>query len=195
MLYSHGNAGNLSHRGADIVRWSDALNVSVLIYDYPGFGKSTGSPSEAGCLAAADGAWKWLTTEAKVEPERVILFGKSLGGALAIDLASRKQHRALIVARSFTSIPDVAQEVYPWLPARWICGTKFSILEKGPLCNRPVFVHHGALDEVVRPHHSQSLYEAFPGPKQIMIDPNGHHDSAFSADAFAQIRGFLSDHA
>ena len=84
-LYAHGNAGNLSHRGYDAVVWSNELNVAVLMYDYPGFGKSTGSPTEAGCYAAADAMWNWLIQEKKYEPKNVLPFGKSLGSAMAVD--------------------------------------------------------------------------------------------------------------
>src|SRR5262249_1068229 len=95
LLYCHGNAGNLSYRGGAIPPFQHALNVSVLIFDYPGFGKSEGSPDEAGCYAAADAAYDWLTQIQKIPPECLLLYGKSLGGAVAVELASRRPCRAL----------------------------------------------------------------------------------------------------
>src|SRR5438046_2954266 len=83
---------------------------------YPGYGRSGGSPTEAGCYAAADAAFDWLTAAQQVAPEDILLYGTSLGGGVAIDLASRRPHRALVLSSTFTSLPDTAQDLYPWLP-------------------------------------------------------------------------------
>src|SRR5262249_5841596 len=104
LLYFHGNAGNLSHRTTLALSLRKALNVSILLVDYPGYGKSEGKPTEAGCYAVADAAYDWLTEIQKIPPERIVLFGKSLGGGVATDLASRRPHRALVLARTFTSV-------------------------------------------------------------------------------------------
>ena len=116
ILYFHGNAGNLSWRGPSIVNLRDALDASVLIIDYPGYGKSEGSPSEQGCYAAADAAYDWLIGEKKIAPRKLSIYGASLGGGVAVDLASRKEHRALILVKTFTSLPDAASSLYWWLP-------------------------------------------------------------------------------
>src|SRR5262249_38153314 len=89
VLYCHGNAGNLSHRGAALQAWRSETGLAVLIFDYPGYGKSGGRPTEAGLYAAADAAYAWLTDEAKVRGEDVVLYGGSLGAAVAVDLAAR----------------------------------------------------------------------------------------------------------
>ena len=104
LLHCHGNAGNLSHRGITIVKLRDLLKVSVLIIDYPGFGKSGGEPSEQGCYQSVDAAHAWLTDEKKFLPKKIVLYGESLGGGVVTELASRKEHRALVLIKTFTSL-------------------------------------------------------------------------------------------
>src|SRR5262245_46618727 len=123
VLYCHGNAGNLSFRRGALAEWLHHFGESVLIFDYPGLGRSAGSPTEDGCYAAAEAAFDWLTGSQGVAPERVVLYGKSLGGGVAVELALRRPHRALVLANTFTSLPDMAQKLYPWLPARWLART------------------------------------------------------------------------
>jgi len=103
LLYCHGNAGNLSHRTLGLVAWLKHLRLPVFIFDYPGYGKSDGKPTEKGCYAAADAAYDWLTQSKKILPERILVYGSSLGGGVAVDLVSRKAHRALILSKAVTS--------------------------------------------------------------------------------------------
>src|SRR5262249_11128842 len=156
----HGNAGNLSSRGDSVLLWQRELPTAVLLFDYPGFGRSTGSPSEAGCYAAGDAAYDWLTRTKGVPAERGLLFGKSLGGAIASALAVRKSHRALVLAMAFTSFPDMAQVKYPWLPGRWLVRNQMNNLAKLGKVKRPVFISHGTVDGVVPFSMGEQLYAA-----------------------------------
>ena len=122
MLFCHGNGGNLSHRGRALKPWLDQ-QIAVLIFDYPGFGKSEGKPSEAGCYAAGDTAYAWLVREKCVPSERIILYGGSLGSGVAVDMALRHPHWALVLVSAYTSIPDMAQKLFPWMPAKWLAET------------------------------------------------------------------------
>src|SRR5207248_5963463 len=122
------------------------LEMPVLIFDYPGYGRSEGSPSEAGCYAAAEAAYAWLVQTQQVPPGQIILYGGSLGGGVAVELARRQPHRALILVSTFTSIPDMAQQLYPWLPARWLVRNRFDSLAKIGQCTQPVFIAHGTAD-------------------------------------------------
>ncbi len=194
-FYSHGNAGNLSHRGFDAVVWAHELNASVLMYDYPGFGKSTGSPSEAGCYAAADAMWDWIIRDAKVPAEKIILFGKSLGGAMAIDLASKHEHRALVLARSFIDLPEAGADRYWFVPVRWLARSKFPNLTKLPNCRRPTFIYHGELDTVVTVRHALALFAAASEPKELLIDPVGTHGGSYPKNLYSRLRAFLTNHA
>src|SRR5205823_13480289 len=101
------------------------LNVSVLIYDYPGYGRTAGRANEANCYAAGEAAYEWLAATAKVDPGRVVLLGASLGGSMAVDLAQRPEHRAPVLVQPFRSIPDLAQARFPWLPARYFVRHQF----------------------------------------------------------------------
>jgi fermentation-respiration switch protein FrsA (DUF1100 family) len=195
MLYSHGNAGNLSHRGPGVVRWSEQLDASVLIYDYPGYGKSEGVPSEPGCHAAARAAFDWLTREQKYEPGRVILFGASLGGAMAAQLAANHDHRALILVAPFTSIPDMAAVRFPWLPARYFVRHKFDNFANLPRCRRPVVIVHGTADSIVPYRHAERLYEVANEPKMLIPVKGADHNMSLPDDFFPRLREFLSQHA
>src|SRR5205823_4469722 len=148
-LYFHGNGGNLSWWGDSLHVLSDKLGESVLIVDYPGYGKSQGQPSEAGCCAAADAAYEWLTAVKKIAGEQVLIFGESLGGGVAVDLASRKAHRGLVLIKTFTSLPDVGQRIHPYFPIRLLMRNRFDSLSKIALCTRPTFVTHGDADGLV----------------------------------------------
>src|SRR3712207_4685304 len=120
VLYFHGNAGNLSHRGRSLLKNGDILGSAVFIIDYPGYGKSEGTPSEQSCYAAADAAYDWLTKTRGFASEDVLIYGGLWGGAVAVDLASRRPHRALVLAKTFTSAVDVGARRFPWLPVRWL---------------------------------------------------------------------------
>jgi len=175
LLYCHGNAGSLLHRVGAVLELRKTLDVSVLIFDYPGYGFSAGKPSEAGCYAAADAAYDWLAQ--RMPPERIVLYGKSLGGGVAVDLAARRPHHALVLMKTFTSLPDVGQAHFPWLPARWLMRNRYDSLAKIGSCSRPLFMAHGDRDELVPLVQGQRLYEAAAQPKQFyLMDGTGHND-------------------
>jgi len=192
LLYCHGNAGNLSQRGNAILALQKLLGQSVLIFDYPGYGRSGGRPTEKGCYEAADAAYDWLTQTQKLQPERILLYGSSLGGGVAVDLASRRPHRALVLDKTFTSMPDVAQDMYPWVPVRWLMRNRFDNLEKIGKCRRPVFVGHGTADNLVPISQGERLFAAANEPKQFFrMDACGHNDP-LSRAFFDALQHFLA---
>ena len=192
VLYCHGNAGNLSHRGGAVAKWQEFLNLSVLIFDYPGYGKSTGKPSEAGCYAAADAAYDWLTRQAAVPPERVVIYGGSLGGAVAVETGRRRPHRALVLVSAFTSLPDIAQKVYPWLPVRWLVRSRFDNLAKIGQCTGPVFIAHGDADQLVPFAHGERLFAAAHEPKAFWPMKGHDHNDPPGPDFHGALRDFLA---
>jgi fermentation-respiration switch protein FrsA (DUF1100 family) len=192
VLYCHGNAGNLSDRAAGIARWQEQLNHAVLIFDYPGYGRSSGRPSERGCYAAADAAYDWLTQTVKVPAEKILLYGGSLGGGVALDLASRRPHRAVVLVSTFTSIPEMAQTLYPWLPARWLVRNRFDNLDKVAKCTRPIFIAHGTADRTVPFSQGERLYAATPEPKQFYVLEGYDHNHTPGPDFYAALRQFLA---
>jgi uncharacterized protein len=193
LLYLHGNAGNLSHRGGVMTELRRELGVPVMLVDYPGYGRSGGSPSEAGCYAAADAAYDWLTKEQKVAPDKLLIYGASLGGGVATDLASRREHGALILDKTFTSLPDVGQALFPWLPVRLLMRNRFDSLTKITRCKRPVFVTHGTADQVIPFAHGERLYAAANEPKRFFPMPGGGHSEDFDPRFFAELKGFLRE--
>jgi fermentation-respiration switch protein FrsA (DUF1100 family) len=194
LLYLHGNAGNLSDRGDAVLRLRDTLGLSVLIIDYPGFGKSTGSPSEQGCYRAGEAAYVWLTQVEKIPPAEIVLFGKSLGGGVATDLASRKDHRALALIKTYTSLPDVGSYLYPWLPVRMLMRNRFDSLNRMAACRRPVFVAHGTADELIPFALGQRLYQAANEPKEFFAMPGLTHNDPFPEEFYAAFKEFLRKH-
>lgn len=191
LLYCHGNAGNLSHRGPVIPQLMEALNASVLIFDYPGYGQSAGKPTEAGCYAAADAMADWLTQTKNIPAERIILYGKSLGGGVATDLAVRRPHRALVMVKAFTSVPDMAQSLYWFLPARWLVRNRFDNVEKLPRCSRPVAIIAAEHDELMPLWMGQKLFEAAPEPKRYFLMRGCYHNSPFPPSLLRELADFL----
>lgn len=196
LLYLHGNAGNLSWRGNSIVKLRNRLGVSVLIVDYPGYGKSDGAPTEQGCYQAADAGYDWIVSEKKVPAGNLILYGGSLGGGAAVDLASRREHRALVLVKTFTSAPDAARSVFWWLPVpmSWLMTNRFDNLEKIRQCRRPVFITHGTTDEVIPYVQGERLFEAANEPKRFLALPGNGHNDPLPDEFFRSLREFLDTH-
>jgi fermentation-respiration switch protein FrsA (DUF1100 family) len=195
MLYCHGNAGNLSMRAEPIAQWQEELHQSVLIFDYPGYGRSEGKPTESACYAAADAAHDWLTQVKRMPAESIVIYGSSLGGAVAVDLASRRPHRALVLVSTFLSMPDMAQSVYPWLPARWLVRSRFDSAAKIGRCTQPVFIAHGTADSLVPFSQGRRLFETANEPRKFLALEGFGHLEAFSAEFFPTLRAFLAEHA
>lgn len=193
ILYLHGNAGNLSHRAGSVVDWQQEMQLPVFIIDYPGYGKCTGSPSEKGCYAAARAAYDWLVNEKKIPPERIILYGGSLGGGPAIEMALERPHRALVLTRTFTSIPDMAKALYPWLfLAGWFIENRFDNLSKIGRCPGPIFIAHGDADRIVPFPQGKKLYEAAREPKRFHLLSGLDHNEPLGDDFFSSLREFLT---
>lgn len=193
VLYCHGNGGNLSHRAGSVRKLRDSLNASVLIFDYPGYGKSEGVPTEQGCYQAADAAYDWLMNEQSVEPCRLLLYGDSLGGGVAVNLAGRKEHGGLVLIRTFTTLPDVGATIYPWLPVRWVMRHRFDSLGTIGSCCRPVFVAHGTADRLIPFVLGKRLYEAANEPKSFYAMEGLDHNDPLPAEMYARLGEFLRE--
>jgi fermentation-respiration switch protein FrsA (DUF1100 family) len=193
VLFLHGNAGNVSYRGRLVSELARALGVSALIVDYPGYGRSGGSPSEAGCYAAADAGYDWLTKDQKVPADRLIILGESLGGGVAVDLASRRDHRALVLMNTFGSLPDAAAARYFWLPVRALMRNQFDSAAKIGGCRRPIFQAHGTEDWIVPFASARRLFDAAPGPKRFLELPGHGHNDPWGVECVEAMRQFLDD--
>ena len=191
ILFCHGNAGNLSHRGQQVAQLMQATGRSVLIFDYPGYGRSEGKPSETGCYAAADTAYDWLVRTALVPPERVVFFGESLGGGVATDLAVRRPNQALVLVKTFTSVPDMARKhLLTWASAPLV-HNKFDNLAKLPRYRGPVFIAHGDRDRVIPFSEGKKLEAAAREPKRFLALPGSDHNDPLPPMFFTALADFL----
>jgi fermentation-respiration switch protein FrsA (DUF1100 family) len=191
VLFCHGNAGNLSHRGYAIEQWHRAMQASVLLFDYPGYGRSEGKPDESGCYRAAEAAYQWLVKSAGVSPEYVIIVGESLGASVAVEIARHHDHEALVIISGFTSIPDMARVTFPLLPLRWLLRNRFDSLAKISECTRPVFIAHGTADRIVPYWMSQKLFLAANEPKRLFTMADRDHHEPPGDDFYRALGEFL----
>lgn len=175
VLFAHGNAGNISHR-IDSIRVFHDLGLNVLIFDYRGYGKSGGTPSEKGLYRDIDAFWQYLRKQKGFRASNIILFGRSLGGAVAIDLASRKQPMALIVESSFSSAKDMADHLFSLLPNRLLLRFRFNSIDKISRVGSPVLVLHSPADEIIPYQQGRKLYARAPKPKQFFRLNGGHNE-------------------
>ena len=174
LLFFHGNAGNISHR-LDSIRIFHQLGLSVLIIDYRGYGKSTGRPTEHGTYEDARAAWRHLVEARGAEAGDIILFGRSLGGAVATWLAVQKAPGGLIVESTFRSVPDLAAELYWFLPVRRLARLEYPVESLLPQVDSPVLVVHSRDDEIIPFRHGEALYAAAPEPKKFLELEGGHN--------------------
>lgn len=175
VLFFHGNAGNISHR-LDFLPMFQKLKLNTFIFDYRGYGQSSGVPSETGTYNDAMAAWEYLTEERRVSPSEIVLYGESLGGAVAAWLAAQTKPAMLVLASVFTSVPELAANIYPYLPVRTIARFEYNTLEYLNAVDCPVFVAHSPQDEIVPFAHGERLFQAAAEPKQFLMLSNGHND-------------------
>jgi fermentation-respiration switch protein FrsA (DUF1100 family) len=178
LLFCHGNAGNISHR-LDSIRLFHELGLNVLIFDYRGYGQSTGRPTEQGTYRDVDAAWNYLVGERGIEPGAIILFGRSLGAAVIADLATRTRPAAVILESAFTSVPDLAARIYPWLPVRWLARYRYNNAGKIRAIAAPVLVIHSREDEIIPFSHAEQLFELANEPRQMLELSGGHNDAFY----------------
>ena len=179
VLFSHGNAGNISHRLESLELFNE-LGVSVLIYDYRGYGRSTGRPDEAGLYLDGETALDWLENSRGLRPQRLVQFGRSMGAAVAARLAERRGARCLVVESAFTSVPDRGAELYWWLPVRWLARIEMDTRRAVADSSAPVLVVHSRDDEIVPFAHGRRLLDA-AGDRGRLLEIRGDHNTGFLA--------------
>jgi hypothetical protein len=176
ILFCHGNAGNIAHR-LDSVHLFHRLGLNCLVFDYRGYGRSEGKPGERGSYRDARAAFDWLTEGKGIPAERVVLFGRSLGGSVAAHLATQIQPAALVVENAFTSYPDIAARCYPYMPVRPFALFRLNTLASVRKVSCPVMVVHSRDDRLVPFRHGQKLFKAANEPKKFVVTHGGHNDS------------------
>ena len=177
LLFFHGNASNISHRGDSVKIFHD-LGLNVLIFDYRGYGQSEGKPTEAGLYRDARAAWNYLTQTRGVNSKDIVLFGRSLGGAVAANLASEVDAGAIILESTFSSARDMAQELFPLLSYMIPLRFHFNTAKFVQKVNCPVLVIHSPDDEIIPYSLGRKVYDAANQPR-LMLDINGDHNGGF----------------
>jgi pimeloyl-ACP methyl ester carboxylesterase len=176
LLWCHGNAGNIAHRLGHLAALA-RLDVTVFLFDYRGYGRSSGKPSEDGLYQDALAAHAYLTTVRGVRPERLVLFGRSLGAAVAADLASRKPAAGLILEAAFPSLAAVVR-VHAWgLPLHWLFSGRFPLHERLARVRMPVLVLHGDRDTIVPLALGRAVFEAAQPPKWFFVIAGADHNT------------------
>jgi len=199
LLWFHGNAGNISHRVNNIMWLNRILGVNIMIIDYRGYGRSQGKPSEDGLYQDAEAAIEFLVSERGVNPEtELVLFGRSMGAAVAVEMAVRHRVRAVILESGFTSVRDMAQRIYPFLPMSLLIHAveaRYDTISKVGNVNAPVMVLHGDRDEIVPFKLGEELFEAASEPKVFYrIRGAGHNDTYYVGGEpyFQALKEFVS---
>jgi len=194
VLVAHGNAGNIGRR-LYLVKAFRAMGLAVLLFDYRGYGNSEGTPSESGVYLDAETFYDHLIEELGDEPDQLILFGRSLGGAVVIELAGRRPCAGLVTEGAFASIPDMASTLYPWYPARLLSRNRFDNVEKVRSLELPYLLLHSREDELVPFDQAERLFAAAREPKFFVETSGGHNESGLRqpASALDQVRSFLDE--
>ncbi len=178
LLFFHGNAGNISHRG-DTIEIFHRLGLNVFIFDYRGYGKSHGKPDEKGVYKDARAAWHYLVNEREGRPKDIILFGRSLGGAVATELAADVQPGGLILESTFSSARDVANAVFPVLSRLIFLRYDFDAAKHIKRVRSPVLVLHSPDDEVIPFHLGEKVFQGANEPKSFVKMRGGHNSGVF----------------
>lgn len=194
VIFSHGNAGNMADRVVE-ARLLHRMGLNVLMFDYRGFGDSAGRPGEAGTFRDADAAWNYAVETLHERPERLVLYGCSLGGAVAIEQASRRTPAALVVESTFTNLADVGRRHYPLLPVRLLCRIRYDSISRVGAVRCPKLFIHGSQDSLIPIENGRALFEAASEPKTFVESSGGHNDAGLTAsDAVAQrIEAFIRE--
>lgn len=179
IIYLHGNAQNVSTWYLAPVEIQKHVPVNALLVDYRGYGKSTGSPTIEGVVKDAHAMYKYLIDEG-CKPEDISLYGRSIGGAIALELATREKVKSVVVQSSFTSLSDIAKEIYPLVPEVLIKNDYWNSKELIKKINYPILISHGDKDEIVPVSHSYKLYELANEPKKLIILKGATHNDISS---------------
>jgi hypothetical protein len=187
VLFFHGNAGNISHR-LDSIAIFNRMRLNVFIFDYRGYGQSQGRVTETGTYRDAEAAWRYLTATRGIDANSVIVFGRSLGASIAAWLASHHTPGALILESSFSSVPSMAQRLYPFLPVRWLAKFSYDtrLYVSGISC--PLLVVHSKTDEIIPYAEGRRVFDAAP-PAREFLDIVGGHNDGFIVTGQAYVDG------
>ncbi|OGQ80546.1 MAG: hypothetical protein A3F90_16525 [Deltaproteobacteria bacterium RIFCSPLOWO2_12_FULL_60_19] len=194
LLWFHGNAGNISHRLGNLRLLHDKVKTNVFAVDYRGYGRSDGTVSEQGTYRDAEAALRHLRARQEIDAKNTVIFGQSLGAAVATELASRQTCLALILEAPFASVRAMARVAFPWLPIGPLIRTRYEVIETIKRVKAPILILHGDRDEVVPFDQGKQVFAAAPEPKEFYTIAGSHHNDTYvvGGDAyFATIKDFI----
>ncbi len=180
-LWFHGNGGNVGHRVTELALIHQRMGVDLLIFDYQGYGRSQGRPSEVGTYQDARAALDYLQQHHGQNPGPVVYYGHSLGTAIAVELAVEHPPVGLVLVSPFTSVSDMSGRAFPWLPVSWLLKDKYNSLGRIPNVRSPLLILHGTEDELVPVAHGEKLFQAAAEPKSFQALPQTGHNDTFQA--------------
>ena len=185
LLISHGNYGNIGFgERPEFYAYARDIGLNLFAFDYRGYGRSDGRPREQDVYHDAEGAYRYLVDSLRVPPDRIVLFGHSLGTGVATELATRVPVAALVLEAAYTSLPDIGHELYPWLPVRLLAGERFETIGKIGQVTVPKLFLHSLDDDIVPYVHGQRVFAAAAEPKRL-VTVRGGHAGAFREDRAA----------
>ena len=179
VLWFHGNAGNISHRVHNIKEMLNIMNVNIFIFDYRGYGNSEGKPSEKGTYIDAKAALNYLQSRSDIDQNQIIYFGRSLGSAIASNLATQSNPKYLILESPIPSIPYMAKHAYPFLPISKLLKTQYDTIENLQTITKPVLIIHGDKDNTVPIEGAMKVFESANDPKQLYIIKGADHNDTY----------------
>jgi len=192
-LVCHGNAGNIASRGSSLQILNDRHRLAVMIFDYRGYGNSEGTPTESGVLSDARAARAWLAKRKQIPESEIILMGRSLGGGVAVDLAAKDGAKGLVLASTFTSMPAVAKNLLPAVPANLLMRQRFNSIDKLPNYQGPLLQSHGDADKLIPIEQGKQLFASARGPKRFVVIPNAGHNDPQSEEYRQALDQFLAE--
>lgn len=190
LIFCHGNAGNISNR-LDKILFFNKLGLNLFIFDYRGYGLSNGTPSEVGLYRDSEAAYNFLKSREPID-QKIIVFGASLGGAVAVDLASKQPLDGLILEGAFASAVDIARTFYPFIPSFFV-NSKFDNIKKISIMKIPKLIIHSENDEIIPFSHGRKIFDRASEPKQFLKINGGHNDAFFVSESEVApvIRAFI----
>ncbi|WP_197528895.1 alpha/beta hydrolase [Aeoliella mucimassa] len=192
ILYSHGNNEHVGNQVNQLLRLQSMLDATVLVYDYRGYGKSAGRPTEKGLIADGLAAHQWLLDRTGLAAHDVVLIGRSLGGGVSVAIAAERGAKALVLDATFPRMVDAASYNYPWLPVKTLMLDRYDSLSRITQYHGPVFQSHRTTDEVVPVHLARQLTEQAPGDlKHFFEIPHGRHNESLPPDYYTALDKFL----
>ena len=184
-MWFHGNGGNIGHRVEELALLHHKLSVNQFIFDYRGYGRSEGTPSEKGTYQDARASFAYLNSRPDVDAGKIVYFGRSLGAAVAVELAARHPPLGVVLVAAFSSMEDMAQLTFPYLPVRFLVKGHYDSLSRIQQVRSPLLVMHGDLDDTVPISQGENLFNAANSPKQFhLLIGAGHNDTYIAGQGY-----------